>query len=238
MPNSSRTSALAAGSYSYIAIYSGDNNYKGSTGSVEPLTINKASSSVSTTIFDSTGCAVTGTLGEKVYDTASVTGTPITPSGTVTYEFFTTLNGTGTHVDQTVTLNSNGTVPNSSTTSALAAGSYSYIAIYSGDNNYKGSTGSVEPLTINKASSSVSTTIFDSTGGTVTGVTGEKVYDTASVTGTPIAPSGTVTYEFFTTLNGTGTHVDQTVTLSSNGTVPNSSTTSALAAGSYSYIAI
>src|SRR6202040_98711 len=101
--------------------------YSGSTGAVEPLTINKGSSSVSTAIFDSTGGAVTGTVGEKVYDTATGSGTPCTPSGTLTYEFFTTINGTGSHTDQTVTLNANGTVPNSSTTAALNASSYSYI---------------------------------------------------------------------------------------------------------------
>ena len=169
VPNSAQTTALAAGSYSYIAVYSGDSNYNGAKGAVEPLTINQANTSVSTTIYDSIACAPTGSLGEKVYDTATVTGKPFTPTGTVTYEFFTTINGTGSHADQTVTLSS-GNVPNSATTSALAAGSYSYIAIYSGDGNYKGSTGSVEPLTINKASSSISTTIKDSSGGAVTGV--------------------------------------------------------------------
>src|SRR6202795_2886411 len=125
-----------AGSYSYIGVYSGDSNYTGYTGAVEPLTINQGSSSVSTAIFDSTGGAVTSVLGESVYDTATVTGSPCTPSGTVTYEFFTTINGTGSHVDQTVTLNANGTVPNSAVTAALMAGSYSYIAVYSGDSNY------------------------------------------------------------------------------------------------------
>ncbi len=238
VPNSATTAALMAGSYSYIAIYSGDSNYTGSTGAVEPLTINQGSSSTATAIFDSTGAAVTGALGEKVYDTTTVTGKPFTPTGTVTYEFFTTINGTGSHVDQTVTLNSNGTVPNSATTAALMAGSYSYIAIYSGDSNYTGSTGAVEPLTINQGSSSTATAIFDSTGGAVTGALGEQVYDTTTVTGTPFTPSGTVTYEFFTSLDGTGSHVDQTVTLNSNGTVPNSATTAALMAGSYSYIAI
>ncbi len=55
----------------------------------------QASSSVSTAIHDSGGGPVTGALGEQVYDTATVTGTPFTPTGTVTYEFFSTINGTG-----------------------------------------------------------------------------------------------------------------------------------------------
>ena len=45
---------------------------------------------MSTAILDSTGGAVTGALGEKVYDTATVTGTPFTPTGTVTYYFYDT----------------------------------------------------------------------------------------------------------------------------------------------------
>ncbi len=197
VPNSAVTSALAAGSYSYIGYYSGDSNFGGFAGAVEPLTIvGKASSSVSTTVLDSTGCSVTGALGEKVYDTATVKGTSITPTGTVTYYFYATAtpvyDTTTPSTTQTVTLNGSGVVPNSSTTSALAAGSFAYIAVYSGDGNYNGSTGSVEPLTINKASSSVSTTIVDSTGCSVTGATGEKVYDTATVTATPITPTGTV----------------------------------------------
>ena len=64
---------------------------------------------------------------------------------------------------QTVTLEPDGSVPNSATTAALTAGSYSFIGVYSGDSNYTGYTGAVEPLTINKASSSVSTAIYDST---------------------------------------------------------------------------
>ena len=57
-----------------------------------------------------------------------------------------------------MTLNANGTVPNSATTAALTAGSYSYIGVYSGDSNYTGSTGAVEPLTISTSHPSLTTT--------------------------------------------------------------------------------
>ena len=73
---------------------------------------------------------------------------------------------------QTVTLERGGNVPNSATTAALTAGGYSYIGVYSGDSNYTGYTGAVEPLTINQGTSSVSTAIYDSTGGAVTGAPG------------------------------------------------------------------
>ena len=149
---------------------------------------------------------MTDTLGEKVYDTATVTGTPFTPTGTVTYYFYTTATPTSAprrRQPQTVTPDRQRQRAQLGATAALTAGSYSYIGVYSGDSNYAGYTGAVEPLTINKASSSVSTAIYDSTGGAVTGVPGEKVYDTATVTGTPFTPTGTVTYYFYNTATPT-----------------------------------
>ena len=246
VPNSATTAALSAGGYAYIGVYSGDSNYASSTGSPEPLSIGKASSSVSTAIYDATGCGVTMGVGEKVYDTATVSGSPITPTGTLTYYFYTTSTPTfGTTTPsstQTVTLTGNGSVPNSATTAALAAGGYAYIGVYSGDTNYSGSTGAVEPLSISKATSSVSTAIYDSTGCGVTDAMNEKVYDTAKVTGSAATPTGTLTYYFYTTSTPTfGTTTPsstQTVTLTGNGSVPNSATTAALAAGSYAYLGV
>ena len=72
----------------------------------------------------------------------------------MTYYFYDTATpvyGTTTPVStQTVTLNSNGSVPNSATTAALTAGNYSYIGVYSGDSNYIGYVGAVEPLPSNQ----------------------------------------------------------------------------------------
>ena len=166
VPNSTTTAGLTAGSYSFIGVYSGDSNYTGYTSSVETLTINQGSSSASTVIKDSTSGTPTNVLGEQVYDTAAVAGTPaaFTPTGTVTYYFYNTATpvyGTTTPVStQTVNL-SGGLAPNSATTSALTAGSYSFIAVYSGDTNYSDYTSSVETLTINQGSTSVSTAIFN-----------------------------------------------------------------------------
>ena len=78
-------------------------------------------------------------LGTSVHDTATILdqipGVPAT--GTVTYQFFTTIDGTGPHTDQVVTLNPDGTVPDSALHGPLAAGALSFIAIYSGDTNYQ-----------------------------------------------------------------------------------------------------
>ena len=246
VPNSAAHGPLAAGAYSFIAIYSGDGNYTGSTSPVEPLIISQGSTATATEILDATtGQPPSGVLGESVFDTATVTGTPaaFAPTGTVTYEFFANGTGAGAPVStETVTLNADGTVPNSAAHGPLAAGAYSFIAIYSGDSNYTGSTSPVEPLIISQGSSATATEILDATTGQPpSGVLGESVFDTATVTGTPaaFAPTGTVTYEFFSNGTGTGTPVStETVTLNADGTVPNSAAHGPLAAGAYSFIAI
>jgi hypothetical protein len=248
VPNSAVHGPLAAGSYSFIAVYSGDPNHRGSTSPVEPLTIGTNISNTETVILDvATHLAPGGVLGESVFDTATVTGSPaFTPTGTVTYQFFTTIDGTGPHTDQVVTLNADGTVPNSAVHGPLAAGSYSFIAVYSGGPNHRGSTSPVEPLTISQGTSSTATTIMAVAGGPPLGTLGGSVIDTATVSGSPAAftPTGTVTYTFtgpqlanltapagWTVVNPT-TWTD-TVTLS--GRVPDSAATPPLPAGSYRF---
>src|SRR5207245_1363224 len=101
------------------------------------LTVTKASSSVATVIYvGSTSTPVSGAqpLGTSVYDTATVSGAGPTPTGTVVYTFYPSLDGTGTAIStQTVTLTSTGGVPDSSQMANLHHGSYSYVAVYSGD---------------------------------------------------------------------------------------------------------
>jgi hypothetical protein len=244
VPDSSPHGPLMAGSYSFIAVYSGDSNYTGSTSAVEPLTVSKGSSTTATVIKDASNTAITNpvALGTTVHDTATVTTTPnpFTATGTVTYEFFTTIDGTGLHTDEVVTL-SGGVVPDSSPHGPLAAGSYSFIAVYSGDSNYTGSTSAVEPLTVSKGSSDTATQIINASNTPIVNPVplGTIVRDTATVTGSSsIAPTGTITYEFFTTIDGTGSHTDQVEALGAKGVVPDSSPHGPLTAGSYSFIAI
>jgi hypothetical protein len=152
VPNSSNEGPLAAGSYSFQATYSGDSNYSGSTGPCEPFSVGQGNATSSTVVFDATTnkpWAGTEATGASAYDTATVTGTAgFTPTGTVTYTFFTngTCSGTGSSAGM-VTL-SGGTVPNSSTEGPLATGAYSFQATYSGDGNYIGSTSSCEPFSV------------------------------------------------------------------------------------------
>ena len=181
--------------------------------------------------------------GASAFDTATLTVSGPIPTGTVTYTLFSTSTScTGPSTTQVVTLNGDGTVPNSSTTSTLGAGSYSYEASYSGDSNYDVSGQSTcEPFSVLQATPSISTKVFDvptNTHWSGTETTGATAYDTASIEGTVagFVPTGTVTYTLFSTSTScTGPSTTQVVTLNGDGTVPNSSTTSTLGAGSYSY---
>ncbi len=247
VPNSNTQGPLAAGDYAFRAEYSGDANYTASTSSCEPFVVAQLSPGTATVVFDAaSGAAWAGTekTGASAYDTATVTGTAgLTPAGTVTYTFFTNNACTGAGASAgTVTLNGDGTVPNSNIQGPLQAGSYSFLAAYSGDANYTASTSSCEPFAVAQGSAAAATTVFDAATGAAwagTEKTGASAYDTATVTGTAgVTPAGTVTYTFFIDNACTGAGASAgTVTLNGDGTVPNSNIQGPLQAGSYSFLA-
>src|SRR5262249_13874357 len=168
--------------------------------------------------------------------------------GTVTYYFY----NTATPVLGTTTPVFTDPEPvgtHSINTAHLAAGNYSFIAVYGGDTNNLPATSPIEPLVIAKAGPPLlTTTILDSGGGAVTNVLGESVKDTSTFGTIPagvIVPTGTVTYTFsgselqFLTVpagftkNGSGATETwtETVTIAANGTIPNTDPTGALVAG-------
>src|SRR5207249_1146849 len=225
------------------ASWPGDSNYNSATATCEPLTVNKATPSLSTAIVPGSPVA----LGSTVHDTASFSGltSGFPATGTVTYKFFTgsctgslstLFSGDGM---QDVTIGSGSAIPDSSATSALPAGSYSFQASWPGDSNYNSATATCEPLTVNKGSPTLSTAIVPSD----TVALGTTVHDTASFSSltSGFPATGTVTYKFFTgsctgslstLFSGDGV---QTVTIGSGSVIPDSSATSALPAGSYSF---
>jgi hypothetical protein len=253
VPPSSSTGALGAGDYSYHAVYNGNTNYEPVTSACEPFRVARFAATTATVVFDPAADAPwtkTETTGTSAFDTATVTAVPgFTPAGTVTYSLFSSdtcastdaiksLNG---HTwPQEVTLTATGTVPNSMSTGPLAAGSYSFRAVYSGDANHARADSECEPFAVNQGASSTGTTVFDaSTNRAVVGTekAGTSAYDTSTVTVDPgMTPGGTVTYLFFTngTCTGTGAAAG-TVQLTSAGKVPNSNTQGPLAAGTFSF---
>ena len=158
-PGSPETFSASVSHAPHVALT--PSNYTGSTDNttgdtVDPaecVDITPAPSTTVTTLDDaSTNAPWTGkeTSPATAYDTSTVTGISTFPvTGTVTYSFFT--NGICTAPaasTQTVTM-SGGTVPNSASTAPLAAGNYSFDAVYSGSTNYHPSAvSSCEPFTV------------------------------------------------------------------------------------------
>ena len=240
-------STIAVGTYHWVATYNGDANNATVTSACgdEPVIIGQATTSVATQVnMAGTTTAVTSPipLGSSVYDTATITHAhAITPTGTVTYTLYGNGDCTGSGTGAgTVTLDENGTVPNSDTQGPLAAGSYSFQAAYSGDADFLGSTSPCEPFTVNNDSSTTATTVFNAATNAAwagTELTGAKAYDTATVSHSDgITATGTVTYTFYFGSNCSGTTTTAgTVTLAANGSVPNSGTQGPLQSGSHSF---
>jgi hypothetical protein len=153
VPSSLPTDPLGAGTYSFQASYSGDDNYPKTTGSCEQFTVAPAGVSITTVVFDGSGEQWTGTelAPATAIDTATVTGVSgFTPTGTVTYTLYP--NGSCTApATMAVTVNlSDGIAPNSLPATIDEAGSYSFQASYSGDSNYLATTGGCEQFTVNE----------------------------------------------------------------------------------------
>jgi len=154
---------LAVGSYSFKAHYEGDSNYLTADSDCEPLTVNKADTTTVTEVHDQSHQDITNTsvaVGTSIHDSASV-GTqvdnmPIT--GNIIYSFFATGNCIGEPEDQTVILGQESSAKNPD------PGAYSFQAFYSGDNNYNGSTGACEPISIVNARIKIDNTATNAVG--------------------------------------------------------------------------
>jgi uncharacterized repeat protein (TIGR01451 family) len=256
VPQSAPTAPLGAGTYSYLASYSGDDNYAGSTGSCESFTVAPSGDSTDVVVVDArthrpwTNLEATGA---SVYEKTVVSSVPgIVPTGTVTYRLLSlpdanTCEGPVLST-QTVTINANGTVPDSSVYGPLQPGLYEYQTAWSGDSNYKSSStwecaGQFTVLTTAPPSphTATQTVVYDaSTKAAWSGqeAAGASAYDTATVTThSGITPTGTVTYQLYSGSCTSGTPYGQpeTVNLNPDGTVPNSAPSSPLQAGSYCY---
>jgi hypothetical protein len=134
----SNTEALHAGQYSFVARYNGDHGLAAGVSECEPLQVGAGQLVLRTAIIGPDGSDVTdGTVppGTQVYDTAFFLAGVVTdfvPQGTVTYTFYSSIDCTpGTEVStETVTLNADGSIPDSMLTDPLPAGAYSFNAAF------------------------------------------------------------------------------------------------------------
>ncbi len=239
LPDSTAYTFNTAGTFYFVATYSGDNNNIGpiSSGcSAEPLVVGPKAPAVSTVISPAGPIA----LGAQAHDTSSLTGA-VNPTGTVTYKLYSD-SACGTLVaDLTPTTNTvtSPTLPDSKPFTFSTAGTFYFVATYSGDNNNTGpvSSGcSAEPLVVNKATTSTVTAIKQG-GSTVTTVQpGTSVTDVATVSGQvgSVVPTGTVSFLFYSTIDCSGTSTAAGSPALSNG-VATSTSVGPLSANNYSF---
>ena len=192
----------AAGTYRWIANYSGDgyNNATANTcnGANENVVVSPAHPTIATLATE--GAA----QGDLIHDTATVSGA-FNPTGTVTFSLYgaTDPSCTGNPIfTSTVAIASNGTAT-SGTFAAPAAGTFHWIASYSGDANNVGVSGTCgdtgETTTISQFAPSISTVLHsgDLAGAKITVLFGSAVTDQATLKDAGPTAGGTVTYKVF-----------------------------------------
>jgi len=178
---------LSVGAHNITAVYSGDTNFASSTGSLPTQTVNQASSSTAVTSNDNPSV-----FGQSVTFTATVI--PGTATGTVQFK------DGGNNLGFPVTLSGGSAI---FTTPSLSVGVHSITAVYSGDTNFTGGTGSLPTQTVNQASTSTTVTSNNNPS-----VFGQSVIFTATVSAvTPGSgtPTGTVQFKDGASNLGTGT---------------------------------
>src|SRR5438093_1215679 len=171
-----------------------------------------------------------------------MTGSFATPTGTVTFTFFTTsstcIGTSGAY--STLIRDASSVVCSSALQGPLSAGSYSFIAHYNGDPNYTATDSPCEPLEVTALTPTALTEIHNASHNVVVAVpAGTTVHDKAKVGRTSGRASGKVTVTFFTiSSTWTGTSVASgTVTLDASGVAHPSTRHRTLVADSYSFIA-
>jgi hypothetical protein len=205
------TPSLSVGTHSITAVYSGDTNFTGSTGSLPTQTVNQASSS--TAVASDTSPSV---FGQAVTFTATVSAVaPGSGTATGTVQF---MDG-GVNLGAPVTLTGG---PATFTTASLSVGTHSISAVYSGDTNFTASTGSLQGLTVNRASSAISVSSNNNPS-----VFGQAVTFTATVTA--VAPGSGIATGTVAFFDGTTNLGSPALDASGHATL----TTSALGAGTH-----
>lgn len=166
------SSALAAGSYNVVAVYSGDAANLPSSSAPQTLTV--AAATTTTTLTSSLNPAGTGQVVVLTAVVAPASGGG-TPTGTVTFLDGTVSMGTGT-LDNT----GKATLSNST----LALGAHSITASYAGDANYMGSVSAALTETI--VPPSITLTANPTSIKVVRGGSGGAVITETSIGGAPL----------------------------------------------------
>jgi len=185
--------AAAAGTYRWIASYGGDANNAAVSGPCndtnESVVVTKASPAVATTASASVAA------GGSISDSAALSG-GTGPTGTITFTLFGPDNAscTGTPIFTSTEPVSGNANYGSGNFTAAAAGTYRFIAAYSGDANNSaaitacGDAG--ESVVVTKATTAIVTTASGSV------AVGGQISDSATLSG-GAAPTGSITFNVY-----------------------------------------
>jgi uncharacterized repeat protein (TIGR01451 family) len=230
--------ATVAGTYQWVASYSGDDNNdpRASLPGDEPQRVDPAAPTMITSagptvvVGDGTHLTDSATLAVGFNPTGTITFTLEGPGGGVVYTNVVMVNGNGTY-DTSTGDNPGGFLP-------TVAGTYQWVASYSGDGNNHpiASPPGDEPQRVDPAAPTITT----SAGPTVTLGGGVPLTDSATLAG-GFNPGGTITFTLEGP-NGLGVVYTNTVTVNGNGTYDTSTGTNPggflpTVAGTYQWVA-
>ena len=186
---------LAAGSYSITAVYGGDTNFTGNTGTLsaaggqngDPQVVNKSNTTMT---LGTSGSPVTP--GTNVTFTATInSATAVTANRTGTVTFY---DGTATPGNEITACGASGVVTVSSnqaqcSTTTLSEATHTITAVYSGDATYNGVTNTVQQVV---AKNATTTTLVSSQNPSAPT---DPVTFTATVTSGAGTPTGNVAFK-------------------------------------------
>jgi hypothetical protein len=187
--------ATAAGTYRWIASYSGDANNNTVSGACndanESVVVSKKSPTITTTA--SAGVVVGSTISDIAHLSGAYNGT-----GTITFKLYGP-NDTnclaGAISTTTATVAGDGNYPSPAFTTTQA-GTYRWIASYSGDTNNNAVSGGCnddnESVVVDKKSPTITTTA------TPSAIVGNPITDTATLAGAQPPVGGSITFTLYT----------------------------------------
>jgi len=160
VPNSPNWTAGPAGTYYFVAAYSGDASDDASRSACDsnPITVIPDATAITVQLS-----STTSSIGGEIHATASITGTYISAAGTVTYDVYNNdacATGSGLVATLGPLTETSDVVPNSPNWTAGPAGTYYFVAAYSGDASDKAAVSgcAAAPITVSSSSSQVAST--------------------------------------------------------------------------------
>jgi hypothetical protein len=187
--------ADAAGTWQWVASYSGDDNNEADSDSCgdEPVTIDKKGPAISTTPDPDEP-----EVEDELNDTATISGGSDDIGGTITFDLFgpddPNCDGTPVHSEDVDVDNGNGDYSTATGFIADAPGTWNWVASYSGDDNNDPDSDECgdEPVEVSKKAPTI-----DTTPSPASAAVGDTIHDIATISGATSSAGGTITFDLF-----------------------------------------